>query len=100
MEASTWVPALLIVIGMVGIVIPVIPGLLLCVAAVLMIPVVGALVGFVLGIYLVELGHSHDRGAAWQSTRAARRAVMLAMGIELLAAGAIAATWGVGLLLS
>ena len=36
MEASTWVPALLIVIGMVGIVVPVIPGLILCLGAVLL----------------------------------------------------------------
>ena len=34
MEATLWVPAVLIVIGMVGIVIPVIPGLLLCLAGV------------------------------------------------------------------
>ena len=117
MEATLWVPAVLIVIGMVGIVIPVIPGLLLCLAGVFVwafdtkstlgwvvfgvcaalylagvalqyavpgrrmreagvrrstlvlavllavvgffvIPVVGAAVGFVGGIYLVELGHS------------------------------------------
>src|SRR5689334_18779853 len=123
MEATLWVPAVLIVIGMVGIVIPVIPGLLLCLSAVFLwaldaqttlgwwvlgvcavfylaglalqyavpgrrlreagvrrstlvlavllavvgffvIPVVGAAVGFVLGIYLVELGHSHDRVTA------------------------------------
>jgi uncharacterized protein YqgC (DUF456 family) len=158
MEASTWVPALLIAIGMVGIVVPVIPGLLLCLAAVFIwaldagttlgwwvfgvsavlylagvalqyavpgrrmreagvrrstlvlavllaivgffvIPVVGALVGFVLGIFLVELSSSHDRTAAWASTRAALRAVFLSMGIELLAAVAIAVTWVAGLLL-
>jgi uncharacterized protein YqgC (DUF456 family) len=158
-EASLWVPAVLILIGMVGIVVPVIPGLLLCLAAVFVwafdtgttlawwvfgvcavlylagvatqyavpgrrmreagvrrstlvlavllaivgffvIPVVGAAVGFVLGIYLVELGHSRDRSAAWSSTKAALKAVMLSMGIELLAAVAIAATWVVGVLLS
>lgn len=159
MEASLWVPALLIVIGMVGIVIPVIPGLLLCVAAVFLwaldtgstlgwwvfgvcvalylagvalqyavpgrrmraagvrrstlvvavvaaivgffvIPVLGAVVGFVLAIYLVELGHSRDRSTAWRSTRAALKAVLLSMGIELLAALAIAAVWVAGVLLS
>ena len=159
MEATLWVPALLIAIGMVGIVIPVIPGLLLCVAAVFIwafdtgstlgwwvfgvsaalylagvalqyavpgrrmraagvrrstlvlavlaaivgffvIPVVGAPLAFVLGIYLVELGHSRDRGAAWASTRAALKAVLLSMGIELLAASAIAVTWVAGVLLS
>jgi uncharacterized protein YqgC (DUF456 family) len=159
MEASLWVPALLILIGMVGIVIPVIPGLLLCLAAVFLwaldtgttvgwwvfgvcaalwlagmalqyavpgrrmraagvrrstlvlavlvaivglfvIPVVGGPLGFVLGIYLVELSHSRDRSAAWASTRAALRAVFLSIGIELLAALAIAVTWLVGVLLS
>ena len=159
MEATLWVPAVLIVIGMVGIVIPVIPGLLLCLAAVFVwafdtkstlgwwvfgvcaalylaglalqyavpgrrmreagvrrstlvlavllavvgffvIPVIGAAIGFVGGIFLVELGHSHDRSAAWASTRAALKAVFLSMGIELLAALAIAVTWVVGVLLS
>jgi len=158
-EATLWVPAVLILIGMVGIVVPVIPGLLLCLAGVLLwawdtgstfgwvvfaacavlylaglalqyavpgrrlreagvrrstlvlavllaivgffvIPVVGAAIGFVLGIYLVELGHSQDRGAAWASTKAALKAVFLSMGIELLAALAIATTWVVGVLLS
>lgn len=159
MEASLWVPAVLIVIGMVGIVIPVIPGLLLCLAAVFVwaldtqstlgwwvfgvcavlylaglalqyavpgrrmreagvrrstlvlavllavvgffvIPVVGAAVGFVGGIYLIELGHSQNRSAAWTSTKAALKAVFLSMGIELLAGLAIAVTWVVGVLAS
>lgn len=159
MEATVWVPAVLILIGMVGIVIPVIPGLALCLAGVLVwavdtssplgwsvfalcallylaglalqyavpgrrlreagvrtstlvlavllavvgffvIPVVGAAIGFVLGIYLVELGHSRDRVAAWTSTKAALKAVFLSMGIELLAALAIATTWIVGVLVS
>jgi uncharacterized protein YqgC (DUF456 family) len=158
-EATLWVPAVLILIGMVGIVVPVIPGLLLCLAAVFVwaldtqstlgwsvfgvcaalylagmalqyalpgrrlreagvrrstlvlavliaivgffvIPVVGAPVGFVLGIYLVELGHSQNRAAAWTSTRAALKAVFLSMGIELLAALAIATTWVLGVLFS
>jgi len=158
-EATLWVPAVLILVGMVGIVIPVIPGLLLVLAGVFLwaldtgtalgwtvfgvaaalwgagvglqyavpgrrmraagvrrstlvlavllgivgffvIPVVGGAVGFVLGIYLVELGHSRDRSAAWASTRAALKAVFMSMGIELLAALAIAATWVLGVLLS
>ena len=157
MEATLWVPAVLILIGMVGIVLPVIPGLLLCLAAVFVwafdtkstlgwsvfgvctalylagmalqyilpgrreagvrrstlllavllaivgffvIPVIGAPIGFVLGIYLVELGHSQNRAAAWVSTKGALKAVFLSMGIELLAALAIATTWVVGVLLS
>jgi hypothetical protein len=57
-------------------------------------------VGFVGGIYLVELGHSQDRYAAWRSTKAALGAVFLSIGIELLAALAIAVTWVVGVLVS
>jgi hypothetical protein len=52
------------------------------------------------GIFLVALGHSQDRTAAWASTRAALRAVFLSIGIELLAALAIAVTWVVGVLVS
>ncbi len=159
MEASIWVPAVLILAGLVGIVVPVIPGLLLVVGAVLIwafdtgtslgwtvfglsavlylagvalqylvpgrrlkeagvrtrtllfavalgvvgffvIPVVGGPLGFVLGIYLVELNRSHDRVVAWASTRSALKAVFLSLGIELLAGMAIATTWVVGVLLS
>ena len=159
METTLWVPALLIVIGLVGIVVPVLPGLLLVLAAVLIwafdtgtpagwtvfglsavlylagmalqyavpgrrmreagvrrstlflavllaivgffvIPVVGAVVGFVAGIYLVELGHSRDRTMAWASTRAALRAVFLSIGIELLAGLAIATAWVIGVLVT
>jgi hypothetical protein len=156
---NLWVPAVLILVGMVGIVVPVLPGLLLCLAAVLLwaldagtalawsvfavaavlwvagvalqyavpgrrmraagvgtptlllavllgvlgffvVPVVGGALGFVLGIYLVEHARSRDTAAAWRSTRGALRAVFLSMGIELLAALAIATTWVVGVLLS
>ena len=159
MDATFWVPAVLILIGMVGIVVPVIPGLFIVLAAVFVwafdtgttlawtvfgvsavlwaagialqyavpgrrlrvagvrrstlvlavlvgivgffvIPVVGGPVGFVLGIYLVELGHSRDRGTAWASTKAALKAVFTSIGIELLAALAITVTWVVGVLLS
>jgi len=158
-ETTLWVPALLIVIGLVGIVVPVLPGLLLVLAAVLIwafdtgtaagwtvfglsavlyvagmalqyavpgrrlreagvrrstlflavllaivgffvIPVIGAVAGFVGGIYLVELGHSRDRALAWASTRAALKAVFLSIGIELLAGLAIATTWVLGVLVT
>ena len=52
------------------------------------------------GIYLIELGHSQNRSAAWTSTKAALKAVFLSMGIELLAGLAIAVTWVVGVLAS
>lgn len=155
---TTWVPAVLIAAGIVGIVVPVLPGFLLVLAAVLLwawetgtttawvvfgvsallyaaglalqylvpgrrlraagvrtstlllavllgivgffvIPVVGAAVGFVLGIYLVEHSRHRDSATAWRSTRSALKAVLMSMGIELLAALAIAVTWLVGVLL-
>ncbi len=63
------------------------------------IPVVGALVGFPVGIYLAErvrVGHA----GAWPSTRAALRALAHSMLIELLAALAATAVWLTGLALS
>ncbi len=64
------------------------------------VPVIGGVLGFVLGIYLVEQGRQRDRAAAWAATRAALRGVALSMGIELLAGLAIATTWVVGVLAS
>lgn len=159
MSTEIWVPAVLILIGLVGIVVPVLPGLILVLGAVLLwswqvstplswwvfavsgalyaggvalqylipgrrmreagvrtstlalavalgiagffvIPVVGAAVGFVLGIYLVEHGRSRDARTAWNATKTALRAVLLSVGIELLAGLAIATTWVVGVLAS
>ena len=63
------------------------------------IPVVGVLVGFVLGIYLAErarLGAS----AAWPSTKQAMRAVGLSLLIELAAAVLAALTWLVGVIVT
>jgi uncharacterized protein len=152
---SLLVPAVLILVGMVGIVVPVLPGLILVVAGVLfwslttgtalawsvfgvavllylaglalqyaipgrhlrvagvrsstmvlavllgivgffVVPVVGGPLGFVLAIYLVELARTNDGAKAWTSTRAALGAVLLSVGIELLAGMAIIVTWLVG----
>jgi uncharacterized protein len=62
------------------------------VAGFFVVPVVGALLGFVLGVYLAErvrLGAP----AAWPSTRSALAAVGWSMAIELLAGLLVAATW-------
>ena len=64
------------------------------------IPVVGAVVGFVLGIFVVELGRSRDSGQAWTRTKHALVAVLHSMGIELAAGLAIAVLFVVGLLAS
>ena len=153
------VPPLLIVVGLVGIVVPVLPGLLLVLGGVLLwalmegttlawgiftasvvvavagvalqyllpgrrmrergvasstlalavllglvgmfvIPFVGAFVGFVLGIYLVELGRNGDRRQAWERTKHALVGVLQSVGIELVAGLGIAALYVAGLLAS
>jgi uncharacterized protein YqgC (DUF456 family) len=70
----------------------------LAVVGFFVLPVVGAVVGFVLGIFLVELSRQHDRGAAWVSTKHALKGVALSMGIELAAGFAIVLTWLIGVL--
>jgi uncharacterized protein len=151
--------ALLMVVGMIGIVVPVLPGLLLTLLAVLIwaistgggtawglfaaaavvygvgvvaqflipgrrlksqgvgmgtmlvailcaivgffvIPVVGALVGFVLGIFAVESTRSRSREQAWTRTKAALRAIVHSMGIELLTAFVIAAIFVTGVVMT
>jgi len=61
------------------------------------VPVVGLVLGFVLGVYLAEHLRLHDSGAAWQSTKHALKATGLSMLIELAAGFAIAATLALGL---
>ena len=153
------VPPLLIIVGLVGIAVPVLPGLLLVLGGVLLwalmegtplawgifaasvvvavagvalqyllpgrrmrergvatstlalavllgvvgmfvIPFVGAFVGFVLGIYLVELGRNGDRRQARERTKHALVGILHSVGIELLAGLGIAALYVVGLLAS
>jgi len=60
------------------------------------IPVVGALVGFPLGIYLAERVRVGSAGA-WPSTKAALHAVGISILIELVAALAATAVWLTGL---
>lgn len=167
MPVTTWLPegtttvvsGLLILVGIIGVVVPVLPGLLLAVLGVVLwasetggttawvvvglcvlwyaagtvakilvpgrrlkgqgvgsgtlflavccaviglfvIPVVGAPIGFVLGIYLVEYGRRRDRAIAWRHTTAALRAVLHSIGIELVAGFAIAVTWLTGVVVT
>ena len=60
------------------------------------IPVLGAFLGFVLGIYLAERIKLGAHAAAWPSTKHALKAIGLSMGIELLTGLAIATTWVIG----
>ena len=156
-ETITLVAGLAIVVGICGVIVPILPGLLLCWAGVLLwaifadggwgkwvvfaaatgialagvlvkylwpgrnlkrsgvpnrsliiggllaivgffvIPVVGLVIGFVLGIMLAERVRLNDNARAWQSTKHALKAAGLAMLIELAAALSIAAVWVAGL---
>lgn len=64
------------------------------------VPVVGLLLGFVLGVYLAELAARRDQRRAWAATVLACKAATLSVGVEL-AGGLIAtAVWVVGVLLT
>jgi uncharacterized protein len=64
------------------------------------IPVVGLVIGFVLGVYLAELASRRDQRLAWTSTKQAVKGVALSVGVEL--AGALLATvaWVAGVYLT
>jgi len=62
------------------------------------IPVVGAFLGFVLGVYLAERVRQGSHAATWSSTKSALAAIGLSMGIELMTGLAIAATWVIGVI--
>ena len=63
------------------------------------IPVLGLVVGFVLGVYLAELANRRNQRLAWTSTVHALKGVALSVGVEL--AGALLATvaWVAGVYL-
>ncbi|MBB2942786.1 hypothetical protein FB565_002499 [Actinoplanes lutulentus] len=63
------------------------------------VPVVGLVLGFVLGIWLVEVNRLGSE-RAWPSTRSAIAAVGLSLLVEFAAALGIAVVWVVGLILS
>ncbi len=69
------------------------------VAGFFVVPVVGAVLGFVLGVYLAERARLGGP-AAWPSTRSALAAVGWSMAIELLAGLLVAATWVAALVLT
>jgi uncharacterized protein YqgC (DUF456 family) len=63
-----------------------------------LVPVIGAVIGFVAGVYLVERWRLGSRGGAWASTRTAMRAVGLGILVELLACLLVAGAWLVAVL--
>lgn len=68
-------------------------GAVLGVVGFFLIPVVGAFLGFPLGVYLAERVKLGTHAAAWLSTKRALKAIGLSMGIELLTGLAMATTW-------
>jgi uncharacterized protein YqgC (DUF456 family) len=64
------------------------------------IPVVGAVVGFVLGIFVVELGRSRDGSQAWTRTKHALVGVLHSMGIELATGLAVTVLYVAGVVAS
>lgn len=70
-------------------------GGILAVVGFFVIPVLGAFLGFVLGVYLAEVRRLGSR-RAWPATRAALAAVGLSVLIELVAALLAAVVWLVG----
>jgi len=59
------------------------------------IPVIGLLIGFVLGVYLAELRRVGTQ-AAWPATKHALKAVGLSILIELVSTLLAATTWALG----
>lgn len=64
------------------------------------IPVLGLLVGFVLGVYLAELAHRRDQRRAWASTVHAVKGAALSVGVELAGGMLATAAWVIGVLLT
>ena len=73
-------------------------GVVLAVVGFFLIPVVGFFIGFPIGVYLEERRRLDRHESAWQSTRAALRAMGLSIVIELAAAVLAAAAWLVAVL--
>ena len=84
-EVSTWSLVAGAVLGIVGF---------------FVIPVLGLVIGFVLGIYLAELGKRHDQRVAWASTKHALKGVALSVGVELCGALLATAIWVAGVYLT
>ena len=64
------------------------------------IPVIGLLIGFVLGVFAAELAMRRDATRAWASTVHALKGVALSVGVELTGALLATVTWAVGVLLT
>lgn len=68
-------------------------GAVLGVVGFFVVPVIGLLLGFVLGVYLAERRRVGATGGAWSSTKLALKAVGLSVLIELAGVMLAAVTW-------
>ena len=75
-------------------------GVALAIVGFFVVPVVGAFLGFVLGVYLAECARLRSHRHAWPTTVHALRAIGLSFGIELGTGLLVAGTWLTGVLLS
>lgn len=75
-------------------------GAVLGVIGFFVIPVVGLVIGFVLGVYLAELAKRQDQRVAWTSTKHALKGVALSVGVELCGALLATAAWVAGVYLT
>lgn len=66
------------------------------IAGFFVIPVIGAPIGFVAGVFAGEWQRLRDRGPAWEATKVALKGVALGALIEAAAATLILGTWIVG----
>ena len=64
------------------------------------IPVLGLVIGFVLGVYLAELTSRRDQRVAWTSTMHALKGVALSVGVEMCGALLAAIAWVCGVYLT
>jgi uncharacterized protein len=70
-------------------------GAVCAVAGFFIVPVIGILVGFIVGVYAAELRRLGTQ-QAWPSTKTAIKAVGVSIAIEFAAALLATAAWGVG----
>jgi uncharacterized protein len=68
-------------------------GAVLGVIGFFVVPVLGLLIGFVLGVYLAELVQRRDQRRAWAATVHALKGAALSVGVELTGALLAAAVW-------
>jgi uncharacterized protein YqgC (DUF456 family) len=71
-------------------------GVALGILGLFVIPIVGALVGFVLGVYLAERARLGSHDQAWPSTKAALGGALLSIAIEFVAAALCGGVWVAG----